>query len=46
VINKLQALENEAKDKMKMGNAFYSGQYKAYHKALELVKKAIKESDA
>ena len=44
IIKTLETLKNEAKYKMRLGE-YYSGQYSAYHKALELIKREIKTVD-
>lgn len=41
LIKKLEALKNEAQYKMD-DNTYKAGQYSAYHKAIELIKKAMK----
>ena len=43
VIRELEIRKNKALEKSKNGDAYHSGVYKAYHSAIELIKKAEKD---
>ena len=43
VIRELEIKKNKALEYSKQGYAYYSGEYSAYHTAIELIKKAEKD---
>ena len=45
VIRELEIKKNKAFERARDGNSYYSGEYQAYHKALELIKRAERDKD-
>lgn len=45
VIKKLETLKNEAFIKGQDGHTYYNGMYRAYHTAIELIKKEKKKNE-
>ena len=45
VIKELEIKKNMAFEQVKEGSTYHSGAYKAYHSAIELIKKAEKDKN-
>lgn len=45
VIRELEIRKNKALEKSKTGDAYFSGEYKAYHTAIELIKRAERDKN-
>ena len=45
VIRELEIRKNKALERAKNGDAYFSGEYKAYHTAIELIKMAEKNKN-
>ena len=45
VIRELEIRKNKALEKSKNGDAYHSGAYKAYHSAIELIKRAERDKN-
>jgi hypothetical protein len=45
VIRELETRKNKALEQSKNGDAYHSGEYKAYHSAIELIKRAERDKN-
>ena len=45
VIRVLEIKKNKALERAKEGNTYHSGEYKAYHLAIELIKRAERDKN-
>ena len=45
VIRELEIRKNKALEKSKNGDAYHSGEYSAYHSAIELIKSAERDKN-